>query len=351
MQTLSRTAAPPIAITPRVTGDRRFDLAVVLLSGWVTVGAYTDAWAHHNAPGLEKFFTPWHGLLYSGFLALSGFLLATIARHRAAGRAMPETLPQGYELAPLGMLLFAAGGVGDMLWHTAFGIEVGIEALLSPPHLLLAAGIALLVGAPARAYWRETPIATGRRERLPALLSLALTLAALTFFSEYANPFSQPWAAAGAQTTPGELGQMLGVTAVLLQAGLLMGTILLALRLGLLFDGALTILLTLTTALAVSPHEEFRFVPVGVLAGALADLLLRWQRPARSRPAALRRFAFAVPALLFAAYFAALGLTGGIGWSLPLWSGTILLAGVVGWLLSYLLLPPDTTSRADAEGW
>lgn len=350
MQSPTRAARPPTAARRQVEGSRRFDLTIVLLSGWVTVGTYSDAWAHHNMPGLETFFTPWHGLLYSGFLVLGGTLAATAGRHRAGGYAWRGTLPTGYELAPLGILLFAAGGVGDMFWHTAFGIEVGIEALLSPTHLLLALGFGMLVTAPARAFWRSQPPGAIWRDRVPGLLSLTLTLAVLTFFSEYANAFSQPWAA-DARPDRGELGQMLGVTAAILQSGLLMGTILLALRRGLLFGGALTLLLTLSTALAVFPHEEFRFLPVGLLAGAAADLLLGWLRSARSRPVALRGFAFAVPAILFAGYFATLALTGTIIWSIHLWSGAILLAGTTGWLLSFLLLPPDPTAPDGAGGW
>ena len=51
-------------------------------------------------------------------------------------------------------------------------------------------------------------------------------------------------------------------------------------------------------------------------------------------------FGFALPVLLYAAYFAAVGLRDGLGWSPHLWIGTVVFAGVVGWLASYLMLPP-----------
>lgn len=38
-----------------------------------------------------------------------------------------------------------------MLWHSRFGIEAGIEALLSPTHLVLALGGMLMVSGPLRA--------------------------------------------------------------------------------------------------------------------------------------------------------------------------------------------------------
>jgi len=31
-------------------------------------GLYLDGWAHVHLRGLESFFTPWHGVLYTGFL-------------------------------------------------------------------------------------------------------------------------------------------------------------------------------------------------------------------------------------------------------------------------------------------
>jgi hypothetical protein len=47
-----------------------------------------------------------------------------------------------------------------------------------------------------------------------------------------------------------------------------------------------------------------------------------------------------VPLLLFSLYFVALPIVGGIWWPIHLWAGGIVLAGVTGWLRSYLVLPP-----------
>ncbi len=57
----------------------------------------------------------------------------------------------GYGLSLLGVSIFALGGVSDMIWHMLFGIEVNVDALLSPTHLLLAVGMALIVSGPLRA--------------------------------------------------------------------------------------------------------------------------------------------------------------------------------------------------------
>jgi hypothetical protein len=44
-----------------------------------------------------------------------------------------------------------------------------------------------------------------------------------------------------------------------------------------------------------------------------------------------------VPALLITAYLVALGLTGGLGWQLPVAISAIGLAGAAGLLMSYLV--------------
>ena len=54
-----------------------------------------------------------------------------------------------------GILVFFAGGVGDLLWHTVFGIEEDLEALLSPTHLIFATGGSLMAVGPFLASWRR----------------------------------------------------------------------------------------------------------------------------------------------------------------------------------------------------
>ena len=46
-------------------------LAAVVLGTWVVGGLFLDGWAHVNQPGLETFFSPWHGVFYLGFLVSS----------------------------------------------------------------------------------------------------------------------------------------------------------------------------------------------------------------------------------------------------------------------------------------
>jgi hypothetical protein len=104
--------------------------------------------------------------------------------------------------------------------------------------------------------------------------------------------------------------------------------------------GSLTLVFTLNAVLMSFMHDQYRFIPAAALAGLAADLLLRWLRPSVVRSGPLRLFAFAIPAIYYALYFVVLIVTQGLGWSVHLWTGSIVLAGVVGLLLSYLIIPP-----------
>ena len=65
----------------------RADMITVVLSLWVLLGVFLDAWAHNNLAQLETFFTPWHAVLYSGFVALAGWSCWILWRGVRDGRA------------------------------------------------------------------------------------------------------------------------------------------------------------------------------------------------------------------------------------------------------------------------
>lgn len=338
-QAAASEAARPLA-------GLQFDGLLVLLSLWTLVGAYYDAWAHIHVSELDSFFTPYHGVLYSGFLAQAVALSAAAVLNRRRGYGWRQAAPVGYGLSLLGVLLFAAGGVGDLIWHTLFGIESGVEPLLSPTHLMLALGSGLIVTGPLRSAWRRSAAGAqpaGWVAQLPALLSLALLLSVFTYFTQYAHPWARPYAAAALRPSTLELSlirQALGVASILLQTGILMGLVLLAVRSWRIPPGGLTLILTINAAAMALMRDQHQILLPAIVAGVGADLLLRLLDPSPERPTQLRLFAFAVPAVLYALYFLALLLTGGLWWSIHLWAGSIALAGVVGWLLSYLVAPP-----------
>ena len=112
---------------PQVAGGLRFDWEVIAFCTWLVLGGYSDAWAHNHVPSLETFFTPWHGVLYTGLLVTIIFLVGTYIRNRRRGYSWNKALPHGYGLSLIGVAFFALGGVGDLIWHTLFGIELNID--------------------------------------------------------------------------------------------------------------------------------------------------------------------------------------------------------------------------------
>ena len=129
------------------------------------------------------------------------------------------------------------------------------------------------------------------------------------------------------------------MASIVIQAGLLMGVVLLAMRRWKLPPGSLTILFAVNAVLMSMQEDTYYLIPGAIAAGLIADGLLWLIRSPSERTLSIRVFSLSVPAIYYAFYFLAISLTQGIGWPLELWSGSILLAGVTGLLLSYLLIP------------
>lgn len=100
--------------------------------------------------------------------------------------------------------------------------------------------------------------------------------------------------------------------------------------------GALTVVLGINALLMGFAREQLVLVPGAVLAGVLGDVLLVYLRPSPARRAELR----IVPAAFFF-HFVLLTMTKGVWWSVHLTAGSVVLAGVVGWMTSYVALPPE----------
>jgi hypothetical protein len=314
-----------------------FDRLMALLSAWLVGGLFLDGWAHTHGRVDQSFFTPWHAVFYSGFAAVTLALLATITRRRLAGRAWRAALPLGYGATLAGVAIFAAGGVGDLIWHTLFGIERSIEALLSPTHLMLITGIILIASGPLRAAWRRPADRLSWARGLPALLAMFSILATLTFITQYLYPFDSDWYSRGVA---------LDIASALTFTAILMGGLLLLIGRWWLPFGWITLLLG-GIALAMSALNDIgQSVWLALIVGLIADVLYVLLHLTRARPGRLRLFAFAVPATLFAGFFFALNLYGLLDWVIHLWTGVIFLTGAAGILLSFLLAPPAPTDLA-----
>ena len=302
------TEAPPAVEAPRVASYRT-NLVTVVFGAWLTAGVLLDAWAHSNLARLETFFTPWHAVLYSGFLASAAWVLWTSRAGLRPPRPDLRQMPIAYAPAVLAIAGFAVCGVADATWHTVFGIEQNINILFSPTHLGLAASMLVILTTPVRAALADgtLPAAPGLRRLLPAVLSTAFAATLVLLFLEYANAFTfRSIDVVGGLSSlddyfTGRLAAAVAVTNLVLTVPLLVLA-----RAWTLPFGAATMLYTLCGALS---GVLTGFAEPGLLAllppvGLAIDLGTRWLRPGPDRPVRLLVFAALAPLLTWSVYVA-----------------------------------------------
>jgi len=175
------SAYPPSSLT--------FDWIMGVLAVILMAGVVQDGWAHGHGLVDQTFFTPWHAILY-GTMALNGIVLGVIAvRNLTRGYPARCALPFGYWTSLAGVILFAAGGMFDLWWHTRYGIETDINALISPSHIWLALGGALVFCGPLRSIAARYGLqSAGWKITGPAILSALALLMLIGFFTQYAQP-------------------------------------------------------------------------------------------------------------------------------------------------------------------
>lgn len=323
------------------SGWRR-DLVTAVIGVWLVGAVFSDGWAHFNVPELESFFTPWHLALYAGFAVMAAWVGWLGWTGRRPGIPVLDWLPYGYRGAALGLAIFGVGGVADLIWHEVFGIEVAVDALVSPSHLLLGAGGLLILTSPLRAQRVLSRARTGATPAwtFPALLSLVLTTALAAFFLLYTSPFPMPAPVVSfvptPEGTPGHLEAELPVIAAL--AGYLVATVLIAVPFLLMLRsraglprGGVTLLVAVVAGLSVTVMD---FPPVAVagalgatLGAAVFDIVAHlggWR--STDRPAAPAVLAAGMAALVWSGQLAGLAVADAVRWPASLWVGVVVLA-------------------------
>lgn len=321
----------------------------VLLGAWLVLGVFIDGWAHFNRPGLETFFTPWHGLLYSGAAALFGWLLLPAFNTGDRDRRWAVTAAA----------IFTAGGLGDLIWHEILGVEAGLDALVSPTHLLLLTGGILGLTAPLRDG--RGPHSKDRGGAWPAVGSVTLATALSAFFLLYASPFTSGAPTLALTTIPegspghqqAEVPAAAGLAAYLVATAVVVVPLLVLHTRRALPFGSITLLVTsiATLSTAVTQFQQPAAPVAALLAGFSADLVLRASRLAQQ--VALQLIGAGVPLLLWTAQLSALAVTADIEWPPELVAGVVVLSSLFGGALALLTRPAsherayrDTTAAA-----
>ncbi len=335
----TRSSGPPVTTLA-------FDWIYTGLLLLLSAGIYLDGWSHSAFGPDQSVFSDYHLLFYSSLTVIGLWLVGFVARTVLQGRRGLDAVPAGYALSPLGVVVFGVGGVLDLGGHALFGFEVEMEALLSPTHIMLFIGWALIALGPARAALLRLRRAQGEgtmASLLPMLLSWTLFANVLAFAGMVFLPtVSNAWMLAEWRTDVEFFGRQMGVLGVLVESALLVGVSLWLVRNFRLPAGSFTLFFTLFALLTSIIELNLAFVPVFVVAGVLTDILYALTRPAADRPLWSQLFGTLIPIVLWGSFYAyafATNLYGGVWVTGYIWTGSLVEAGLVGLLVSLLAVP------------
>lgn len=311
-------------------------VAFVIFATWTIGGLFLDGWAHRNDKP-ETFFSPWHGVLYSGFVA--GMIWFGIDALRNARRGIAPINTDGERLSRTGGIVFAAGGAGDFAWHEIFGIEVDLAALLSPTHLLLMlGGLALGVGAMIDP-WRapdpaaERDLATVSRTTMYAA---GLGVALIGFFTQFLSPFVLDELPRFEDPQGALVSGMLFTTLLMTAPALLVSR-----RYAMPRGSVLIASLPLALGLAVlEAGDEWIACTMLVIAAAVVDPFVTGRAPGDARLA--RVVGIGLPLVAWTGFMAVHAAQGTMHLPAEVWSGAVVLSVLAGFVLSLLTAPPAT---------
>ncbi|HEV7720556.1 MAG TPA: hypothetical protein VGO60_04705 [Iamia sp.] len=326
-------------------------VALMVADTVAAVGLFGDI-ARHVSLGFavdteSDFLSSWHLVLYGGVAGVALVLGAFAVAH---GPRAPVVL---LRRASGGLAALTLGGIVDAVWHEAFGIEASFGALVSPPHLVVFAGLVLLMIAPIGV------VADGPSVPLDALRSLVLALSVtslllvISLFTGYLTPLiggSEFQAGAYVESLVGtsyldqDTARGLGVT---LWFGTLLSLVVVLIR-----ARSAPVAGTWTVAfglLGLAPLVATGEVALPLTAALVVFGILSDLTATRSRPHPLATGL--TVAAMWAAMFSVIGARGDLLWGRELWGGVIttgfLVGTATGGAIRWVTSPPRVAPRAD----
>ncbi len=333
---------------------------MALAGYWTIAGLYTDA-GWHIRHDVDTFFTWAHALLYSGLLLLLVLIGSRYAAARRRNESLSTAFGPAYSWSALGVLVFLLGGIADMINHLFFGFEAGFDALLSPTHQIIGAGVLLIISGPIRSAVSQMPRPATLLQQFPAIISAAAILELVHWGTQVF--FRVDAARALGVSVPHELDpnaltlmtihfyqQGGSLIAVVLQSLLMMGTAFYLVRNLRLQPGALTALFLLGNGLIAVTHsidwlDVVAVLSASVAAGIAGDAFLARAPAYFASRAWLGSFAFTVPAIYAAVLLLfTIAFMGGTWWDPLFAAGAVFYAGLFSLLLSFVAsaVPPRT---------
>ena len=299
--------------------------------------------------------------LQVAWLALSAYLgTAGLRAWRREGR-LRSLVPDGYELSVAGCVVFLTGILLGGWWQIAFGSDFGVPAIFRLPNLIQIAGGVLIVVGPLRASSNRGELVAGPT----AVISAALLLAVVTFFTQFDHPYIDAYPVAGGPPAGGVLladptsrfdlfdhrEEILGALGLLMQAAAIVGVVLWTLKQTRLPFGSITLMLTFSAFLAATQLGHYSMVLVGLAVGILTDLAVLAARPRADRVLNMNLVGGLVGAFVSSVYLIAVAIGPGTWWPADMTFGTVLACAMLGALISYFLFPGADAMRAASVLW
>src|SRR6266851_3473770 len=337
-----------------IQNPRVFDTVVVLLASALLFGAYLTAYAFviQENKVVEPAGKIGEGIVLGAWLATTGVLFAAFARGLRAGKPWHNALPDGYVGSLTAALTFGGAWIVDnAYWAPTFvTTSVGLDALFTPPRLVLIAAAAVMVSGPLRAAARRGETTAG----VTTLISAALLLSVFTFATQFVHPLIDPYALKDYQFVPtgslAWLGENVGVAEILAQALILAGTGLLLNSGFKLRPGSMTLVFTINGLFVTTSKLHYWYVPMMVVTGIAADVWIAYSARRPGRPSA--SLCAVIGGAFVVAYLITIVLLGGTSWCLSLWAVTIVATTMMCWMMGRLLragLPSAIVAPLNAE--
>ena len=321
-----------------IDNPRVFDTVMVLMTAALLFGAYLTAYAFviQENKIVEPAGNIGQGIVLGAWLATTGVLFIAFAAGLRSGKPWNNALPDGYVGSLTAALTFGGAWIVDNAYWAPTWVttSVGLDALFTPPRLVLIAATAVMVSGPLRAAARRGDTTAG----FSTVVSAALLLSVFTFATQFVHPLIDPYALRDYKFVPvGDLswlGENIGVAAILAQALILAGTGLLLNSGFNLRPGSMTLVFTINGLLVTTSKLNYKFLPVMIATGIAADAWIAYSARRPGRPSASL---CAVIGFTFVfAYMVEIYLMN-TSWGFSLWAGTIVATTMMCWMMGRLL--------------
>lgn len=380
-------SAPQAARGARPVSTWREDLITMVLALWPVTAMFFDGRGHNNKVGQESFFSIAHLFLYGGMTVTALWIAYVVGQYQIEAGVIKDkklvdlhAIPVGYGVAIIGLIVLGIAGPMDLLWHEAYGFEVNVDAIYSPPHLCLFFGALLVSSTGIRATWAKRDLAPDLRQFAPVLLSGILFIGVAGFITMYLSAFmtnvspttdfmndieslkdvrfDESISLNAGLTGYGDdkwpyyfYSASHGMASQIITTLVLLGPALLMLRRWRVPFGAFTIIFT-GFGLLVNIMTEYRdivlIIPL-IVAGLAIDILQKRlageRNDGRLTLGGIRLMGPVVSLILWGVYYLVMALDKGIGWPASLWVGALMVALLTGFGVAFLVAPPSYGPR------